>query len=161
MRTGSAVGRHPLAGRIRTVPARAVSAHRYDPGHTSTRGNTMRHTATTILLATVLGLTATACGSSGGDGKPAAKKPAATKTVTATPSLSQEETARLCSVAVSEAAPGWDDWNFSPGGWQDDPRTPDICHGLADAENPPRGNREFMAALLDGLEMADDPRAGQ
>lgn len=121
----------------------------------------MRRTATTILLATVLALTGTACSSSDDDGKPAAKKPAATRTVTATPSLSQEETARLCSVAVSEAAPGWDDWNFSPGGWQDDPRTPDICHNLADEEFPPRGNRAFMDALIDGLEMADDPRAGQ
>jgi hypothetical protein len=122
----------------------------------------MRRTTTAVLLAATLALAGTACssGSDGDDGKPAAK-PAATKTVTASPSLSRTETARQCSLAVSEAAPGWEDWSFSPGGWQDDPRTPDVCQGLADEENPPRGNREFMAALLDGLELADDPRADQ
>lgn len=118
----------------------------------------MRYT-TTIVLAAALALAG--CSSSDGDDKPAAKKPAATKTVTATPSLSQAETKRQCSEAVAAEAPGWEDWSFSPGGWQDDPRTPDVCQGLADEENAPRGNREFMAALIDGLEMADDPRAGQ
>lgn len=62
---------------------------------------------------------------------------------------------------VAEAAPGWDDWNYNPGGWQDDPRTPEVCLGLADDEVPSRGNRAFMDALIAGLEMADDPRANQ
>ncbi|WP_237409623.1 hypothetical protein, partial [Streptomyces sp. M2CJ-2] len=35
------------------------------------------------------------------------------------------------------------------------------CQGLADEEFPPRGNRAFQDALIDGLEMADDPRARQ
>lgn len=117
-----------------------------------------------VLFAATLALAGTACSSSGDDGKPSAKA-TATTTVTATPSpafsLNRTETARQCSLAVAEAAPGWVDWNFSPGGWQDDPRTPDVCQGLADVENPPRGNREFMSALLDGLELADDPRANQ
>jgi hypothetical protein len=127
-------------------------------------GDFMRRTTTVLLCATAtLALAGTACssGSDGDDGKPAAKKPAATKTVAASPSLSRTETARQCSLAVSEEAPEWEDWSFSPGGWQDDPRTPDVCQGLADVENPPRGNREFMAALIDGLELADDPRADQ
>jgi len=121
---------------------------------------TVTRTAATLILA--LGLAA--CGSS--DDKPAAKPTVtattpATPTPTATPSLSQAETSRQCSVAVSEAAPGWEDWNFSPGGWQDDPRTPAVCQGLADEEFPPRGNRAFMDALIQGLELADDPRARQ
>jgi len=105
----------------------------------------------------------TCCSTISGD-EPQAKATetvTATATPTATPSLSQAETSRLCSVAIAEAAPGWEDWNYSPGGWQDDPRTPEVCQGLADEENPPRGNREFMDALLAGLEMADDPRARQ
>lgn len=121
-------------------------------------------TNTVIAATLILALGLVACGSSSDDGKPAAK-PTMTATTTATPtaspSLSQAETARQCSIAVSEAAPGWDDWNYSPGDWQDDPRTPDVCQGLADAENPPRGNRAFMDALIAGLEMADDPRAQQ
>ncbi|MEV7140751.1 hypothetical protein [Streptomyces tauricus] len=116
----------------------------------------MRNTTTAVLL--IATLTLTGCAADSEPDKPAKT---ATATVTATPKLSRAETARLCSVAVSEAAPAWDDWNFSPGGWEDDPRTPDECQGLADEENPPRGNREFMAALIDGLEMADDPRAEQ
>jgi hypothetical protein len=123
----------------------------------------MRIRTTTAAVLAVLALTLTACGSSD-DSKPTAKATeiiTATTTPTALPSLSQEETSRLCSVAVSEAAPGWDDWNFSPGGWQDDPRTPEICKGLADDEFPPRGNRAFQDALIDGLEIADDPRASQ
>ncbi|MEW2267882.1 hypothetical protein [Streptomyces sp. NPDC047868] len=119
----------------------------------------MRRT-TTVLLCTAATIALAGCssGSDREDQKPAAKKPNAT-TATASPSLSRDETARQCSLAVAEAAPAWEDWSFSPGGWQDDPRTPDVCQGLADVENPPRGNREFMAALLDGLELADDPRA--
>lgn len=117
----------------------------------------MRRTTTVLLLAAVLTAGAVGCSDSEPDKQ---AKATATATVTATPSLSQAETKRLCSVAVSEEAPGWEDWNFSPGAWQDDPRTPDVCQGLADEEFPPRGNREFMAALIDGLEMADDPRAG-
>jgi len=126
-------------------------------------GGLMRIRTTTAAVLAVLALTLTACGSSD-DSKPTAKATeiiTATTTPTALPSLSQEETSRLCSVAVSEAAPGWDDWNFSPGGWQDDPRTPEICKGLADDEFPPRGNRAFQDALIDGLEIADDPRASQ
>jgi hypothetical protein len=117
----------------------------------------MRHT--TILLAAVC-LALAGC-SSGGE--PAAKTVTvtATATPTATPVLSQAETARLCSVAVAEAAPGWEDWNYSPGEWQNDPRTPQVCQGLADETDPPSGNRAFMDALIDGLQMADDPRARQ
>jgi hypothetical protein len=121
----------------------------------------MNTTATRTAATLILALSLAACGS---DDKPDAK-PTVTVTTTATPtampSLSQAETARLCSVAVSEAAPGWEDWNYSPGEWQDDPRTPQVCQGLADEEFPPRGNRAFMDALIDGLEMADDPRARQ
>lgn len=110
---------------------------------------------TTILLACLLALT----GCSSDD---VAEKVAVTVTATpppATPSLSQAETARLCSVAVSEAAPGWETWNFDLGSWEGDPRTPEVCKGLADKEWPPRGNRAFQDALIDGLELADDPRA--
>lgn len=121
----------------------------------------MRATTITATVVAVLAVGLAGC-SSGSDDKPAAK---ATKTVTATPtaapSLSQAETASQCTAAVAEAAPGWEDWSYSPGGWQDDPRTPQVCLGLADEDNPPRGNRAFMAALIDGLEMADDPRARQ
>jgi hypothetical protein len=119
----------------------------------------MRHT-TTILLA-VVGLALAGCSSSSGDPEKKTVTVTATATPTATPSLSQAETKRLCSVAVAEAAPEWEDWNYSPGGWQDDPRTPEVCQGLADEENPPSGNRAFMEALIEGLEMADDPRADQ
>ncbi|MCZ4602939.1 hypothetical protein O3S80_03960 [Streptomyces sp. Lzd4kr] len=115
----------------------------------------MRHTTT--LLAAVC-LTLAGC-SSGGEPAKETVTVTATPTPTASASLSQAETARLCSVAVAEAAPGWEDWNYSPGGWQDDPRTPEVCLGLADEEWPPHGNRAFMDALVDGLEMADDPRA--
>ncbi|GAA3108363.1 hypothetical protein ACFQ0X_43805 [Streptomyces rectiviolaceus] len=121
----------------------------------------MRRT-TTALLATCLALGVAGCSGSDGDGKAAAPaKTTVTATPTATPSLSQAEIKRQCSVAVAEAAPEWDDWNFNTGKWQDDPRTPDVCQGLADKENRPRGNREFMDALIDGLDMADDPRAEQ
>lgn len=126
-------------------------------------GDYMRRTVTTTaLLIAAAALALAGCSGSEPDDKPQAKKPAsATATPTASPSLSRDETARQCSLAVAEEAPGWEDWSFSPGGWQDDPRTPDVCQGLADVENPPRGNREFMAALIDGLELADDPRADQ
>ena len=113
----------------------------------------MRHT-TTLLAAALLALTG--CSS---DAEP--EKAAVTATPpTVTPSLSRAETTRLCTVAVSEAAPSWDDWNFDFGAWQDDPRTPAVCQGLTDKEIPSRGNRDFMGALLAGLELADDPRAG-
>lgn len=121
---------------------------------------------TTILLALAACLALAGCSSS--DDEPSAT---ATETVTATatpavtpssaPSLSQAETASQCTDAITEAAPSWEDWNYSPGGWQDDPRTPEVCQGLADEENPPAGNRAFMDALIAGLEMADDPRADQ
>lgn len=114
----------------------------------------MRHT-TVLLLAAALALAG--CSDSEPDKQ---TKTTATATVTATPSLSQAETARLCSVAVAEAAPGWEDWNFDLASWQDDPRTPEACQGLADGEFPSRGNRAFQDALIDGLELADDPRAG-
>lgn len=117
---------------------------------------------TTAAAVTVLALTLTACGSStDSDGTPepatTTTSPTATITPTVTPSLSQAETKRLCSAAIAEAAPGWESWSFSPGAWQDDPRTPEVCQGLADEENPARGNRAFADALVDGLEMADDP----
>lgn len=110
---------------------------------------------TTVLLAAAL-LALTGC-SSGGE--PEGRVTVTATPPPATPSLSAAETARLCSVAVSEAAPGWEDWNFDLGAWQEDPRTPEVCKGLADEEFPPRGNRAFQDALIDGLELADDPRA--
>ncbi|MFE9976051.1 hypothetical protein ACFYRD_36395 [Streptomyces hirsutus] len=125
----------------------------------------MRRAVTALLAATCL--TLAGCSSSSDDEPTAKVTSTATATATpavtptATPSLSQAETMRLCSAAVAEAAPGWDDWNYSPGDWQNDPRTPEVCQSLADEENPPRGNRAFMEALIDGLEMADDPRARQ
>jgi hypothetical protein len=111
----------------------------------------------TVLLSAAACLLLVGC-SSGGE----PEKETVTVTATpppATPSLSAAETARLCSVAVSEAAPGWEDWNFDLAAWQEDPRTPEVCKGLADAEVPSRGNRAFQDALIDGLELADDPRA--
>ncbi|MFC8423961.1 hypothetical protein ACFUN7_24300 [Streptomyces sp. NPDC057236] len=121
----------------------------------------MRRTTTLLTLTACLALAG--CSDSTDD-EPSAKATAtvtATATPTATPSLSQAETQRLCSAAVAEAAPEWEDWNFDLGSWQDDPRTPEACQGLADEEFPPRGNRAFQDALIDGLEMADDPRARQ
>lgn len=121
----------------------------------------MRRTTTGLLTAAfILGGGAVACSSSGND-TAEAKPSTVTATVTTTPSLSQAEVKSQCSDAIAEAAPGWDDWNFNPGEWQKDPRTPKVCLGLADAEEPTRGNRAFMGALLDGLGRADDPRAGQ
>ncbi|WP_341485496.1 hypothetical protein WJ438_40790 (plasmid) [Streptomyces sp. GD-15H] len=104
----------------------------------------MRIRTTTAAAIAVLALTLTACGSSGsGGGKPepaaTTSSPTATATPTATPSLSQAEISRLCSVAVAEAAPGWEDWDFDLAIWQDDPRTPEVCQSLADEEFPPRG----------------------
>ncbi|MFE1205660.1 hypothetical protein ACFW5V_28650 [Streptomyces sp. NPDC058762] len=124
----------------------------------------MRRTTTAALLAVAAACLAVAGCTNSSNDEPTAKA-TATVTTTAPPtptmSLSQEEIARQCSTAVAEAAPEWEDWNYSPGGWQDDPRTPEVCLGLADEEFPPRGNRAFMDALIDGLEMADDPRARQ
>ncbi|MFE7072698.1 hypothetical protein ACFU96_21710 [Streptomyces sp. NPDC057620] len=119
----------------------------------------MRNTTiVTLLLAATLALTG--CGSSDNSSEP--DKPAkATVTVTATPKLSREETKLQCTDAISEAAPGWEDWNYSPGEWADDPRTPDVCQGLVDEDDPTQGNRDFLQALLDGLDAADDPRAEQ
>jgi hypothetical protein len=66
-----------------------------------------------------------------------------------------------CEDAITQAAPGWDGWNFDPGAWPDDPRTPEVCLGLVDEDDPTQGNRDFLGALLDGVEKADDPRASQ
>ncbi|MDX3398433.1 hypothetical protein [Streptomyces sp. ME01-18h] len=118
---------------------------------------------TIAILTAAACLTLGACSDSP-DNEPSAKT---TETVTATvtpaasPSLSQAEIMRQCSIAVSEAAPGWEDWSYSPGGWQDDPQTPEVCLGLVDEVNPPRGNRAYGEAFREGLEMADDPRARQ
>jgi len=132
------------------------------PSDTIVLGGLMRTRTTTAGILAVLALTLTACGSS--DDKPVAKVTETvtqTTTPTAMPSLSQTEISRLCSVAVSEAAPGWEDWDIDLASWQDDPRTPEICKGLANEEFPHRGNRAFQDALIDGLEIADDPRARQ
>ena len=130
----------------------------------------MRIRTTTAGVLAVLALTlTTACGGNddGADAKPA---PSTTTAATAegTPSteasLSEDDLDLLktrCSDAIAEAAPSWDDWNYDPGSWQDDPRTPEECLALADEEVPSRGNRAFMEALVDGLEIADDPRADQ
>ncbi|MGA5670044.1 hypothetical protein ACPCTG_31755 [Streptomyces pseudogriseolus] len=124
-------------------------------------------TTTAGAILAVLALTAS-CGSNDGDGD--AKPAPATSATTAdgTPSteasLSEDDLDLLktqCSDAIAEAAPSWDDWNYNPGTWQDDPRTPEECLPLADDEVPSRGNRAFMDALVDGLEIADDPRADQ
>ncbi|MFC9891538.1 hypothetical protein [Streptomyces pilosus] len=127
----------------------------------------MRIRTTTTGVLAVLALALTACGSSddaSGDSKP---EPAPTST-TAAPSasapLSEDDLDLLkteCSDAIAEAAPSWEEWSFSPGAWQDDPRTPDVCLALVDEEDPAAGNRAFMDALTDGLEIADDPRADQ
>ena len=124
-------------------------------------------TTTAGSILAVLALT-TACGSNeGADAKPAP----ATTTATAADATPSTEASRSetdldllktqCSDAIAEAAPSWDDWNYNPGTWQDDPRTPEECLPLADGEVPSRGNRAFMDALVDGLEIADDPRADQ
>ncbi|WP_225636574.1 hypothetical protein [Streptomyces solaniscabiei] len=100
----------------------------------------MRTSAAIIMLAA--GLSLAGCSSSSDDEPSANAETTATVTATvtstATPSLSQAEILRQRSIAVSEAAPDWEDWNYSPGGWQDDPRTPEVCLGLADEVNPPR-----------------------
>lgn len=115
----------------------------------------MRRTTTAVLAAAVVALT----GCSGGSDESAKPKTSTTTTVAATPSLSRAETKRLCTAAVAEAAPGWEDWNFSPGEWADDPRTPEECLPLKDDDDPAQGNRDFMGALIEGLDEADDPRA--
>lgn len=113
----------------------------------------------TVLLAAACLIALTGC-SSGGEPEAGKASVTASPTPTATPSLSQAEVTAACTDAIAEAAPSWEDWNFDPGAWQDDERTPAECLPLADAEVPSRGNRAFMAALLAGLERADDPRAG-
>ncbi|MFF8482349.1 hypothetical protein [Streptomyces antibioticus] len=117
----------------------------------------MRHTTAILLLAASLALAGCSSGS-----QPEAATDTTTTPVTpsVTPSLSHAEIMRQCSIAVSEAAPGWEDWNYSPGGWPDDPRTPEVCLGLVDEVNAPRGNRAYGEAFREGLAMADDPRAG-
>ncbi|WP_262058539.1 hypothetical protein [Streptomyces sp. STR69] len=120
----------------------------------------MRNT-TAALLALLLTGAAVGCSSSGHDKADA--KPLATITVTKTaaPSLSRDEIKEQCTNAVAEAAPGWEDWSFDPGAWADDPRTPKVCLGLKDDEDPTRGNLDYSRALIDGLNAADDPRASQ
>jgi hypothetical protein len=121
----------------------------------------MRHTTTATLLAVLLLAGAAVGCTSDGDDKPEAQPRATlTATASATPSLSPAETKQQCSTAIAEAAPGWDDWNFDPGAWADDPRTPEVCQGLVNEDDPTQGNRDYMEALLDGLKVADDPRAG-
>lgn len=121
----------------------------------------MRRTTITALLAAAV-LALASCSSSSDGGKPQATAAVtATATPTATPSLSQAETKRLCSIAVSEAAPGWEEWSYSPGDWPNDPRTPKVCLGLVDEVNRPAGNRAYGEAFREGLQMADDPRADQ
>ncbi|MEW2187798.1 hypothetical protein AB0900_31405 [Streptomyces cellulosae] len=124
----------------------------------------MRIRTTTTGVLAVLVLTLTACSGSDRDGDKAGVP--ATSTATSAdpstePSLNVEEIKQQCTEAVAEAAPGWDEWNVDPGGWQDDPRTPEVCLALADEEVPSRGNLAYMDALIAGLEMADDPRADQ
>ncbi|MGC5236855.1 hypothetical protein [Streptomyces albogriseolus] len=125
----------------------------------------MRIRTTTVGTLAVLALTLTACSSSADSDGDNAGAPAASTTASADPStepsLSEDDIKQQCTDAVAEAAPGWEDWNYNPGAWQDDPRTPEVCLALADDEVPARGNRPFMDALTDGLEMADDPRANQ
>lgn len=126
----------------------------------------MRIRTTTAGILAVLALTLTACGSSDDNDDKAGAPAASTSTTSSAdpstePSLSVEEIKQQCTDAVAEAAPGWDDWNYNPGSWQDDPRTPEECLPLADEQVPSRGNRAFMDALIEGLEMADDPRASQ
>ncbi|MFF9811668.1 hypothetical protein ACF1G5_42485 [Streptomyces coeruleorubidus] len=116
---------------------------------------------TSLALLTVVCLALAGCSSGGEPEEEKSVTVTATATPTATPSLSQAETKRRCSLAVAEAAPEWKDWSYSPGDWQNDPRTPEVCLGLADEVNPPAGNRAYGDAFRDGLEMADDPRADQ
>ncbi|KQW06950.1 hypothetical protein [Streptomyces sp. Root369] len=120
----------------------------------------MRRTTAALLAAACLALAG--CSSGGEPEKKTVTVTATTRPTTpaATPALSRADTKRQCSGAVAEAAPGWDDWNFDPGDWADDPRTPAVCRGLTDEDDPTQGNRDFMGALLDGLGMANDPRAG-
>ncbi|MGW0608707.1 hypothetical protein [Streptomyces sp. NPDC002640] len=123
-------------------------------------------TATATVLLTA-GLALAGCSSSSDDKPTAQDTPAATTTEaparepSAEPSLDQEDVANRCTAEIAEVAPSWEGWSFDPGGWQDDPRTPEVCLGLADEAHPSSGNRAFMAALVEGLELADDPRANQ
>lgn len=118
------------------------------------------HRTTTLLVAgLLLAVGSVGCSSDSTPTKTVTK--AATPTVTATPKLSRDETMSLCSDAVADAAPGWEDWSVSPGKWADDPRTPAECLPLKDDKNPPQGNRDYMEAFREGLEAADDPRADQ
>lgn len=116
----------------------------------------MRTTTTTAAVgaALLLAATLTACGGGGGSNSPAPAKSPTASAPSAAPTLSKAEVSERCTDAVAEAAPGWDDWNFDLGGWQDDPRTPEACQGLVDEEFPPRGNRAFQDALIDGLDIA-------
>lgn len=116
----------------------------------------------TVLLAASVCLALAGCSSGGEPEKETVTvtaSPTPAVTPSATPSLSQAAVESACTAAVAEAAPGWEDWNFDLDGWQDDPRTPAECLPLVDEEVPSRGNRAFYGALLDGLELADDPRA--
>jgi ABC-type glycerol-3-phosphate transport system substrate-binding protein len=120
----------------------------------------MRRTTTVVLLACLLAIAGCSSG-----GTP--EKTTVTVTATPTPSVSpvvlnEAEAKAQCTAAVAEAAPGWADWNIDPGGWQNDPKTPQECLALADLaepSDPSAGNRAYMDAVLDGLRLADDPRA--
>lgn len=110
---------------------------------------------------TALLVLALACAGSAGcssSGEPAAdSRPTAPVTVTATATATEvateEEIIEQCTDAVAEAAPGWDDWSVKVEGWKSDPRTPEVCKSLE--------NLDYMDALIDGLNAADDPRASQ
>ncbi|WP_416976698.1 hypothetical protein [Streptomyces sp. T028] len=114
-------------------------------------------TRTALATIAILAATLTGCGSSdNADAKPKAglSEPAVTITATATKLLSEEEVSQQCTDAVAEAAPEWDDWNLDLAGWQEDPKTPEVCKTL--------DNLTFNIAFLKGLDIAaacDTPAA--
>lgn len=106
-----------------------------------------RHRTTTAALLVAASLALTGCSTDSSN--QATPEPAATVTVTAPPEpepLTEGETVAQCTLAVSESAPGWDDWNINLGKWKDDPRTPAVCKTL--------DNLAYHGAYLDGLELA-------
>lgn len=108
----------------------------------------MHSTRTTLALATAVVLL-TGCASSS-DAEPA---PTKTETVTASapapaPEPEPEPLAleEQCTEEVAEAAPDWDDWTLKLDGWEDDPKTPDVCKTLS--------YREYSGAFVEGLDIA-------